>query len=43
MKLMAAKNPCTTCGMQISWDNIAREKLNWRGPLNLDGTIHDRE
>lgn len=40
MKLNAAKNPCITCGMQISWDNAAREKLNWRGPLNLDGTTH---
>lgn len=40
MKLTPAKSPCNTCGLPISWDQNLREQLNWRGPLNLDGSQH---
>lgn len=40
MTLTPASKPCNTCGAVISWDQHAREQLNWRGPVNLDGSQH---
>jgi hypothetical protein len=31
---------CKTCSQEISWDAKQREKLHIRGPVNIDGTIH---
>jgi hypothetical protein len=33
-------NKCKTCSNEISWDGKKREALHIRGPVNLDGTIH---
>jgi hypothetical protein len=41
--LFAAKDPCNRCNGKISWDKRKREELNTRLPVNLDGTIHDRD
>lgn len=41
--LFAAKEGCNRCNGKISWDKRKREELNTRLPLNLDGTIHDRD
>jgi hypothetical protein len=31
---------CKTCSQEISWDQKKREALHIRGPVNLNGTIH---
>ena len=31
---------CKNCGENIDWNKQRREALWYRGPLNLDGTIH---
>lgn len=31
---------CKTCSNDISWDAKKRESLKIRGPVNLNGTIH---
>ena len=42
-QLYPSKVGCNKCGGQISWDVSTRERLGTKLPLNLDGTIHDRE
>jgi hypothetical protein len=31
---------CKTCSQEISWDQKKREALHIRGPVNINGTIH---